>query len=247
MGNLVSMIKIEVKDGQSFCNSLEIAENFGKAHKDVLKAIQKLIADLKEIGEGGERNFAPGTYSDTQTQLRPMYHMTRDGFALLAMGFTGKESLKWKSKYISAFNEMEKVINNQAGDWAKARSLVKEVRRSLTDRVKEYADLAVKQGSEMYKQKPQLAYINISKMTNKALGIDKPRDNLTEMELSQLAVTENRIDQILETQIKNNEPYKEIFQTTKQETIKLSDALGVVKDPPKVLPRSKAGSKIFPS
>ena len=33
--------------------------------------------------------------------------MNRDGFALLTMGFTGKQALQWKIKYINAFNEME--------------------------------------------------------------------------------------------------------------------------------------------
>ena len=37
----------------------------------------------------------------------PMYHITRDGFALLAMGFTGKEAMRWKEAYIAAFNAME--------------------------------------------------------------------------------------------------------------------------------------------
>lgn len=36
--------------------------------------------------------------------------MNRDGFTLLAMGFTGKAALEWKLKYIAAFNEMEKKL-----------------------------------------------------------------------------------------------------------------------------------------
>jgi hypothetical protein len=30
--------------------------------------------------------------------------MTRDGFTILAMGFTGKEAMAWKEKFIQAFN-----------------------------------------------------------------------------------------------------------------------------------------------
>lgn len=41
-----------------------------------------------------------------------MYTMNRDGFTLLAMGFTGKEALEWKFKYIEAFNEMESKLNS---------------------------------------------------------------------------------------------------------------------------------------
>ena len=38
--------------------------------------------------------------------------MNRDGFSLLVMGFTGKEAIEWKLKYIEAFNEMEKKLKN---------------------------------------------------------------------------------------------------------------------------------------
>ena len=39
-----------------------------------------------------------------------MYYMDRDGFTLLVMGFTGKEALNWKVKYIQAFNQMEEQL-----------------------------------------------------------------------------------------------------------------------------------------
>ena len=42
-----------------------------------------------------------------------MYLMNRDGFTLLAMGFTGKEALTWKMKYINAFNAMEQELRSQ--------------------------------------------------------------------------------------------------------------------------------------
>ena len=43
-----------------------------------------------------------------------MYIMNRDGFSLLVMGFTGKDALDWKLKYIDAFNKMEKKIKEQS-------------------------------------------------------------------------------------------------------------------------------------
>ena len=36
--------------------------------------------------------------------------MNRDGFSLLVMGFTGKEAMAWKIRYIQAFSEMEAKI-----------------------------------------------------------------------------------------------------------------------------------------
>lgn len=40
--------------------------------------------------------------------------MTRDGFSLLVMGFTGKEALEWKLQYIRAFNQMENFIREKS-------------------------------------------------------------------------------------------------------------------------------------
>lgn len=57
-----------------------------------------------------KKYFIKGYYTDARHRRKPMYYMTRDGFTLLAMGFTGKRAMEWKIKYITAFNEMEKFI-----------------------------------------------------------------------------------------------------------------------------------------
>lgn len=94
---------LETHDGQTTVTSLQIAEHFGKRHGDVIRAIRKL-----EVPETfGRRNFASSSYRNEQGKEQPMYHVTRDGFALLAMGFTGKEAMRWKLAYIAAFNAME--------------------------------------------------------------------------------------------------------------------------------------------
>ena len=41
-----------------------------------------------------------------------MYKITRDGFSLLVMGFTGEKAYKWKIEFINAFNKMEAIIKN---------------------------------------------------------------------------------------------------------------------------------------
>ena len=107
--NLVTMI-----DGTPRVSSLDVAARFGKQHKDVLKAIQKICANLPESFNG--RNFAPVEYTDPKGEKRPCYHLTRDAFSLLAMGFTGKEALLWKVKYIEAFNAMEAALKRPASD-----------------------------------------------------------------------------------------------------------------------------------
>ena len=105
---------IELKDGKAVTTSLKIAEVFGKQHKDVLKAIESLqIPDSFR-----ERNFSPSEYSSQngigKTIKYPMYIITRDGFTLLAMGFTGKAAMQFKVAYIEAFNAMERTIKESA-------------------------------------------------------------------------------------------------------------------------------------
>lgn len=95
---------VSIQDGGVFANSREVAAKFGKRHADVLRTIDQLIAQAPELAE---RNFAFSGYQDETGRSLPAYDLDRDGFALLAMGFTGKSALKWKLRYIEAFNMME--------------------------------------------------------------------------------------------------------------------------------------------
>lgn len=96
------------KNQQAVTTSLQVAATFNKNHRDVLAAID----DLKE---GVAENYADLFYEDSyiHPQNKQKYRqiiMNRDGFTLLAMGFTGQKALKFKLKYIEAFNQMEKEI-----------------------------------------------------------------------------------------------------------------------------------------
>lgn len=99
--------KIEVvnNNGQLVVSSKQVAENFEKEHKTVLRSIQEILV----AQNCAARFFYETTYENRGKQY-PMYLMNRDGFSLLAMGFTGSKALEWKLKYIQAFNEMEKTI-----------------------------------------------------------------------------------------------------------------------------------------
>ncbi|MFS0934188.1 Rha family transcriptional regulator [Enterococcus casseliflavus] len=118
MTNLVIM-----KDQQAVTSSLQVAEVFGKEHKVVLKAID-------ELKEGVAQNYANLFYEDSyiHPQNKQAYRqiiMNRDGFTLLAMGFTGKQALQFKLKYIDAFNKMEDRIKQQPQIPTSPRELAK--------------------------------------------------------------------------------------------------------------------------
>ncbi len=105
MSNIPTNLKprLRIVDGQITTTSLDVAEKFGKQHKDVLKAIRNL--ECSE--EFSRRSFAPANYLDSQGKNRSMYRISRDGFSILVMGFNGKEAGRWKEAYITAFNLME--------------------------------------------------------------------------------------------------------------------------------------------
>ena len=100
-----------MKDKQAVTSSLQVAETFGKRHDHVTRDIEELIAQSGSPKLGNEM-FATGTYENRGKQY-PMYYMNRDGFTLLAMGFTGDKALQFKLQYIKAFNEMEQQVKFQ--------------------------------------------------------------------------------------------------------------------------------------
>lgn len=101
---------------QVLTNSLLVAEKFGKEHCDVLKAIDALVSKMHE-------NQCKGYFADTSIEVKQpnggvrhsrIVAMNRDGFTLLAMGFTGEKALQFKLEYINAFNKMEKMLKEQS-------------------------------------------------------------------------------------------------------------------------------------
>lgn len=100
--------KISIINGQAVTSSLAVAEYFRKPHKDVLAKIPRMDCSV----EFTERNFSLSDYTDTSGRKLPCYNITRDGFAFLAMGFTGKRAAQFKEAYINAFNQMESRIRH---------------------------------------------------------------------------------------------------------------------------------------
>jgi Rha family phage regulatory protein len=101
-------IKITTTDGKLTVSSMMVAEHFRKDHKNVLRTIRQIVSELPEnFSDLGRLNFEPSSYINDQNKEQPAINMTRDGFVLLVMGFTGKRAMEWKLKYIDAFNAME--------------------------------------------------------------------------------------------------------------------------------------------
>lgn len=100
-------IILSTQNGEPVASSRQIAESFGKEHKDTLESIRQILAAENSATKS---MFYETTFENRGKQY-PMDLMNRDGFTLLAMGFTGKAALEWKLKYIQAFNAMEKKLS----------------------------------------------------------------------------------------------------------------------------------------
>lgn len=174
----------------------KIANNFGKEHKEVIRAIEGqkdsdgktkhsgLALQIMQRGDIPlESYFIKSEYESENGRKYTEYLVTRDGFSLLAMGFTGKEALDWKIKYINAFNAMEselKRIYTERQQWQIERDKGVVIRHILTDTIKmKIADSPHKKFA--YPNYTNLIYRTLFDKTAKELEQEygvKPKENL---------------------------------------------------------------------
>ena len=101
-----------MRDRQAVTTSLQVAKVFEKPHRSVLRAIDAKIQSARFCADY-QKMFVADTYKDSQGRTYPMYYMNRDGFTFIAFGFTGAKADQFKLKYIDAFNQMEKQLQQQ--------------------------------------------------------------------------------------------------------------------------------------
>lgn len=122
---------VQAKNGEVVTTSRKVATYFGKRHGDVLRKIEQVKADCSS--EFSQRNFASADYIDEQGKIRPMYSLTKDGWIMVVMGFTGKAAAAIKESYISAFNWMSEQLSRRLvmGEAMQHRCAIKETRSKL--------------------------------------------------------------------------------------------------------------------
>lgn len=104
------LVNVEVVNGKPCVTSLQVADAFEKEHKNVLADIRNTLSKCSESFNG--LNFQLVEYTDTKGEKRPMYLLTKDGFMMLAMGYTTPEAMRVKEAYIARFNEMEEELRH---------------------------------------------------------------------------------------------------------------------------------------
>lgn len=101
-----------MRDRQAVTTSLQVAEVFGKEHRNVMQSINNKLQSAENSADY-QSMFVSGAYKDSKGRTYPMYYMNRDGFTFIAFGFTGAKADQFKLKYIDAFNRMEKQLQQQ--------------------------------------------------------------------------------------------------------------------------------------
>lgn len=199
---------VYLKNDEAVCSSLDVAEMFKKKHKNVLQNIDKIVAQ----NSATEKMFHFSTRVAADNQEHRICYMNRDGFSLLAMGFTGKRALEWKLKYIKAFNTMESILREKTTEtWLETRQQGKLTRKAETDVIKQLVEYAKGQGSE-HADKLYITYSNLAK---KMSGVSN-RETATVSQLNNLTLMENIILNCIQNGIIAEKHYKEIYQDCKR-------------------------------
>jgi Rha family phage regulatory protein len=114
-GNYISNVlkpRLAVIDGKVTTTSMALAGAFGKQHFHVMRDIEKALAEVpkkqRESNFGFTSRDVPGPNGGVRKE--PYYRLSRDGFAFVAMRFTGKRAAQWQWTYIEAFNRMEQSL-----------------------------------------------------------------------------------------------------------------------------------------
>ena len=208
-----------------------VGEKFGKVHAKLMIDINKLhCSESFKVA-----NYRTCSFTNKMNRSFDGYMMTKDGFAFLCMGFTGKKAGEWKEKYIKAFNSMEQslLIKSSGVEWKQARLQSIGARRSVTDQIAEFVKYATKQGSKS----AAMYFANITKMEYKALELISKnekvpkgfRDTLDAMDLSFLTTAEYVARKALQDGMSSELHYKEIYIYAKQAVFNYANTVTILK------------------
>lgn len=200
---------VYLKNEQAVCDSLQVAEKFGKRHSDVIRAIENLLAN--DSTQNCVQCIKPSKYKDASGKYNKKYLLNKDGFVFLAFGFTGKEADAWKWKYIDAFNRMERLVyEKNTAAYQIADQEERTTRRAETDVIKEFVEYARMQGSTHADH----YYSNYTRLAYKSVGITD-KTTAAGSQLDDLSLVEHLIAHTLRTGMAAGRNYKDIYQDCK--------------------------------
>lgn len=232
MKSLPQIIAPEVKmDGfVPITDSLNIACVTDKRHDNVLRYINNIIEDLKEVDNEGFLNFEEISYSDFYGREQRMFKLNQDAAILLINRMTGKKALEFQLAYGKAFkklieenkrlqDEINKIKQRQLDPETQAARLSGKVqRREYTDVIQRFVPYATAQGSKNANR----YYITLTLIPYRCLELiekntvpDGFRDMLEAHSLTTLEMAEYIATNAIDEGMDRGMFYKDIFQFAK--------------------------------
>jgi Rha family phage regulatory protein len=229
---------VKTTGNKCFTTSLIVAEEFEKRHDNLMaKIIDGINSNNEEIRRFSLLNFKESKYVSRGKEY-DSFEITEDGFAELAMSFTGDKARVIRIRFIAAFRKalndidhLRKIAydNHHDGEWVQFRVEGKEDRRAETDVIKEFVAYAHAQGSKS----PEKYYMLLTKMMNEQLFVieGKPkniREVMGKSALRQAQKGDSFIEQSLMRGMAKQMHYKEVFQEAKADIIRLAERTGKI-------------------
>jgi len=229
---------VHTKRNEVFTNSKIISEMLEVNHKDLLRTIEKIVKRQKNNVQTSALKFPQkyieSTFVNKMNRPYKMYELNEQGYMKLAMHLKRYEKTgKVPDSIIEAFSMMkEALLNKTNASWLSAREQGKSLRSAEMDTIKDFVDYATNQGSKSANR----YYMNITKMTNKALEFliqtkngNPIRDLATITELGYIQMLDNRAKQAIEYGMAEMLPYKHIYKIAKDQVNILADNLNFTK------------------
>lgn len=155
--------------------SLQVAEVFGKEHKNVMRDIRETVVKCSESFNA--LNFELVEYTDAKGERRPMYLISKDGLMMVTMGYTTLSAMKIKEAYIAKFNEMEEVIRNGGYHLPRVPQSFSDALRMIAD-IEEAKEKAIAERDHAIRTKAEIGCRREATAMNTASQLSKENDKL---------------------------------------------------------------------
>lgn len=211
MTTLENLVSLENREGKVVVSSRKVAKHFEKKHKNVIRDIETLInSDSSKLSP----LIIKSEYESENSNGRKYkeYLLTKDGFTLVAMGFTGKTALEWKLKYIEAFNKMEKSLSEVYKNSELA--ITQNIMNGLNEGLFQELDRRFEKYENNYRPTHKNK-LDLDKYIKARLGIHRSKD--------EVKAVKDRVLLILGVSTWQDLPYKELIENMNliEESIKV--------------------------
>ena len=230
----------KIINNEVICNSMEMAEYFGKQHSHVLRSIKEAINELEDIANSRspkmdsqtliKKYFKDSKYTDKRGKEYSRYYVTFKGFNLVGLAFRGKKAFAHRANFLDAFEKMLKMVDENK-ETARLNKLIpfmikmreegKKCRKELVDSILKFdvpLDTNETRDESVFLR---LRIISYTKMINKLLNIKTSqgvaaRDILEGRELLRLEDVELKASRLIEKHHTDKDmTYQKLYQRVK--------------------------------